>query len=92
MVDPSTGEKKPMTNDDYPLPYEFAMVGYRKGAKNWAGKTILMESGEGTRLKYKKVLTEEGTSLLGGPVDRDGDGLIYDGTARERPAPTKSEG
>jgi len=41
------------------------------------------------KLKYVKVMTAEGQKLLDGPIDHDGDGLIYDGTAREKPAPSK---
>lgn len=72
-------------NPNYPTPAEFAMVGYaRKGGfgGGWAGKTILAD----LRLHYEKVLTPEGRTIPQGPIDRDGDGLVYDGTARERPA------
>jgi hypothetical protein len=43
----------------------------------------------GLRMSYVKSLTAEGQKLLDGPIDHDGDGLIYDGTAREKPAPSK---
>jgi hypothetical protein len=32
-------------------------------------------------------LSQEGRTITQGPIDRDGDGLVYDGTAREKPAP-----
>jgi hypothetical protein len=37
---------------------------------------------------HVKVLTAEGSKILDGPIDMDGDGLIYDGTPREKPVPT----
>lgn len=85
-----------MTDDDFPIPNDFAMIGYDRrtsyeyqdatGATrtgyDWAGKTLLQDM----NLKYKKVLTAEGRAINDGPIDRDGDGLVYDGTAREKPA------
>jgi hypothetical protein len=47
----------------------------------WAGKTLM----DNMTLKYQKTLTAEGRNVLYGPIDRDGDGLVYDGTAREKP-------
>lgn len=81
---------KPITNDDFPLPNDFATIGIAsktrdsEGTSNWGGKSLM----ENLNLKYTKILTAEGRSVLDGAIDRDGDGLIYDGTAREKPAPT----
>lgn len=76
---------KDIKSDDFPIPADFANIGYTKGAKDWAGKQLL----DGLRMKYVKVLTAEGQKLLEGPIDLDGDGLVYDGTAREKPAPSR---
>jgi GNAT superfamily N-acetyltransferase len=87
---------RPMTDPDFPIPNDFAMIGYDRRTSfeyedamgntrtgyTWAGKTLLQDS----NFKYKKVLTAEGRSINAGPIDRDGDGLVYDGTAREKPA------
>ncbi len=76
-------------DSDYPTPADFAMVGYSRrkedssGETMWAGKRVM----ENMRLNYMMPLTAEGQNLLAGPIDRDGDGLVYDGTSRERPAP-----
>jgi len=88
MVDKSTGLVKDMKNPDFPFPAEFTMIGYDR-RKDWQGKpTWLGKAGLfGLAVEYVKPLTAEGRSLLSGPIDRDGDGLIYDGTGRERPAP-----
>ena len=74
-----------MKEDSFPLPAEFANIGYTAGAKEWAGKNLMASIG----MKYVKVLTPEGQKLMDGPIDHDGDGLIYDGTSREKPAPRK---
>ncbi len=74
-----------MKEDRFPLPAEFANIGYTPGAKEWAGKNLMASIG----MKYVKVLTPEGQKLMDGPIDHDGDGLVYDGTAREKPAPSK---
>jgi hypothetical protein len=47
----------------------------------WAGERLFQD----LNLKYVKILTPEGRNLFEGPIDRDGDGLVYDGTAREKP-------
>ena len=73
-----------MKEDDFPLPADFANIGYTEGAKEWVGKDLT----RGLNMKYVKVLTPEGQKLLDGPIDHDGDGLIFDGTAREKPAPS----
>lgn len=78
-----------MRNPDFPMPAEFANLGWDKRTKDvngdwdWAGKRLM----QGLVMDYVKPLTAEGRNLLSGPIDRDGDGLIYDGTGRERPAP-----
>jgi hypothetical protein len=82
---PAFGSVKDMKEDNFPLPANFANIGYTKGATTWAGKELMA----GLRMSYVKSLTAEGQKLLDGPIDHDGDGLIYDGTAREKPAPTK---
>jgi GNAT superfamily N-acetyltransferase len=83
-------------SSDVPIPNDFAMIGYDRRtaytttnamgeevtAYAWAGKTLL----QNLNLKYKKGLTAEGRSIIDGPIDRDGDGLVYDGTPREKPA------
>lgn len=74
---------KDMKEDNFPLPVEFANIGFKPGAKEWAGQMLM----GGLRMKYVKVLTAEGQKLLDGPIDHDGDGMIYDGTSREKPAP-----
>jgi GNAT superfamily N-acetyltransferase len=73
-----------MKDDGFPLPANFANIGYTPGAKEWAGKTLMAS----LNMKYVKVLTPEGQKLMDGPIDHDGDGLIYDGTSREKPAPS----
>jgi hypothetical protein len=75
---------KSMKEDGFPLPADFANIGYKEGAKDWVGKELT----RGLNMKYVKVLTPEGQKLLDGPIDHDGDGLIYDGTSREKPAPS----
>jgi GNAT superfamily N-acetyltransferase len=87
---------KSMKGGDFPIPNDFAMVGYKsrvqtgtnsatgKPEYTWAGKKLL----DNLNLKYRKVLTPEGRTLSQGPIDRDGDGLVFDGTIRERPAST----
>jgi hypothetical protein len=82
---PAWDSVKSMKEDGFPLPAEFANIGYTKGATEWAGRSLMYD----LRLKYTKSLTAEGQKLLDGPIDHDGDGLIYDGTAREKPAPSR---
>ena len=79
------------------MPADFVMIGYKdrttsdyehpftgdiKKATSWAGERLF----DSLNLDYVKILTPEGRNLFEGPVDRDGDGLVYDGTAREKPA------
>jgi GNAT superfamily N-acetyltransferase len=88
---------KDFRDENFPLPNDFLMIGYKdkttsdyehpltgetKKAVSWAGERLLQD----LNLKYVKILTPEGRNLFEGPIDRDGDGLVYDGTAREKPA------
>jgi hypothetical protein len=86
---------KEIREDNFPIPNDFAMIGYGRRTQTgvddndkpqytWAGKELLADM----NLKYRKGLTQEGRTINQGPIDRDGDGLVYDGTAREKPAPT----
>jgi GNAT superfamily N-acetyltransferase len=83
----SDGNIKDMKNDDFPKPADFARLGAKSplvaddGSSTWTGKELL----RGVYTPYVKVLTAEGSNLLAGPIDMDGDGLIYDGTPREKP-------
>jgi hypothetical protein len=81
-----------MKEDNFPTPNDFAMIGYAsrvqsgtnefgKPTYEWAGKQLLND----LNLKYRKGLTQEGRTLNQGPIDRDGDGFVFDGTAREKP-------
>jgi hypothetical protein len=87
---------KDMTSDDFPLPNDFAMIGFkdktstpyvhpitqdRKTSVSWSGERLLSDM----NLNYIQILTPEGRSLIDGPIDRDGDGMVFDGTAREKP-------
>lgn len=88
------GNMKDMRNDDFPKPYDFAKLGFDKPItlKNWDGKTRATYFGKellaNRAFYYTKALTAEGRNLLNGPIDMDGDGLVYDGTPREKPAPS----
>ena len=90
---PTWNSLKSMKEDNFPTPNDFAMIGYGNRVKvgtneygkpiyGWDGKDIL----DNLFLKYRKGLTQEGRTINQGPIDRDGDGLVYDGTAREKPA------
>jgi hypothetical protein len=89
---PTWSSIKDMKEDNFPTPNDFAMIGYRdrvqsgtnevgKPVYSWAGKDILAD----LNLKYRKGLTQEGRTINQGPIDRDGDGVVFDGTAREKP-------
>jgi GNAT superfamily N-acetyltransferase len=86
MLD-SEGRIGDMRNDDFPKPADFARLGAKSplitedGGSTWTGKELL----RGMYSPYVKVLTAEGSKILDGPIDMDGDGLIYDGTPREKP-------
>jgi hypothetical protein len=90
---------KDMKTDGFPLPKDFAMIGFvdrtttryvhpitqdNKSSFSWAGERLLSNM----NLHYVQILTPEGRNLFDGPIDRDGDGMVFDGTARERPAST----
>lgn len=89
---PKGMKMKDLKSPDFPFPAEFASLGWERrtiddfGDYDWAGKRLM----RGMVLDYRKPITAEGRNLLAGPIDRDGDGLIYDGTARERPAPANN--
>ena len=73
-------------SDNFPIPAEIANIGYTPGATDWLGKQLLRNA----NLYYKKRLqSAEAQTITEGPIDRDGDGLVYDGTPREKPAPSK---
>lgn len=92
----SFGTIKTIDSDDFPIPNDFLMIGYSdrvqinenqvtgKPVYSWVGARLL----DNLNMKYTKGLSKEGRSIIQGPIDRDGDGLVYDGTAREKPAPT----
>lgn len=87
-----------MAENDFPLPNDFATIGYSdrtstdgspsiytgkpEKSVRWAGKSLMLNQ----NFKYQKTLSAEGRNVLYGPIDRDGDGLVYDGTTREKPA------
>jgi GNAT superfamily N-acetyltransferase len=81
------GPIKDMKNDNFPKPRDFASLGAGRpitlddGTKTYSGKILLA----GKYLPYMKILTAEGQNLLSGPIDMDGDGMVYDGTPREKP-------
>jgi hypothetical protein len=90
-----TGSTKTLNSDDFPIPNDFLMIGYAdrfetgtnqitgKPVYSWAGARLL----DNLNMKYQKGLSQEGRTIQQGPIDRDGDGLVYDGTPREKPAP-----
>jgi hypothetical protein len=92
---PKYGSVKPITSDDFPIPHDFLMIGYKDrvqvGTNQFTGKPVYSWAGakllDGLHMKYQKGLSKEGRSIIQGPIDRDGDGLVYDGTPREKPAP-----
>jgi ribosomal protein S18 acetylase RimI-like enzyme len=63
----------------FPFPHEYASL---PGAKD-----VLYNE----KVHFEKVLSAEGTRLREQPIDADGDGMIFDGTARERPAPASTK-
>jgi len=89
---PTWDRVQSMKEDNFPTPNDFAMLGYGsrvqsgtndlgKPVYSWAGKDILSD----LNLKYRKGLSQEGRTINEGPIDRDGDGVVFDGTAREKP-------
>ena len=91
----SFGSIKTIDSDDFPIPNDFLMIGYadrfETGTNQFTGKPVYSWAGarllENRNMKYQKGLSQEGRSITQGPIDRDGDGLVYDGTPREKPAP-----
>jgi len=91
----SFGTIKTIDSDNFPIPNDFLMIGYSdrvqisenqftgKPVYSWAGARLL----DNLNMKYQKGLSQEGRTIQQGPIDRDGDGLVYDGTPREKPAP-----
>jgi hypothetical protein len=92
----SFGSIKTIDSDDFPIPNDFLMIGYadrfETGTNQFTGKPVYSWAGarllENRNMKYQKGLSQEGRTIQQGPIDRDGDGLVYDGTPREKPAPT----
>jgi len=92
----SFGTIKTIDSDDFPIPNDFLMIGYadrfETGTNPYTGKPVYSWAGarllDSRNMKYQKGLSKEGRSIIQGPIDRDGDGLVYDGTPREKPAPT----
>jgi hypothetical protein len=94
-VNRTFGTTRPIDSDNYPIPNDFLMIGYSareqinenqftgKPVYSWAGARLL----DNLNMKYQKGLSKEGRTITQGPIDRDGDGLVYDGTPREKPAP-----
>jgi len=52
---PAFGGVKDIKSDGFPLPAEFANIGYTEGAKDWAGKDLMAN----LRVNYVKSLTAE---------------------------------
>ena len=85
---------KPITG--MPTPAHFASIGYRdkkastsEATKDtWAGKSAMY----GLHMNYRKSLKEADSRDMNTPIDRDGDGVVFDGTPREQMAPTPSAG
>lgn len=72
-----------------PTPAHFANIGYKDKTadNNWAGKYALLDR----HMRYRKYLREADSRDVENPIDRDGDGIIFDGTPREQKAPTKND-
>jgi GNAT superfamily N-acetyltransferase len=68
-----------MSDKDFPFPDDYASLPNAKSAMY------------GERVYFEKILTPEGVRLREGAIDADGDGMIYDGTPRERPAPAAAK-
>jgi hypothetical protein len=84
--DPSQMKLNPMTNKSFPIPNDFATIGYSKGAKNWIGKTVMYD----VRMKYQKVVNAEGYNIKSKPnKDRNADGLLNTASPRETPVVPK---
>jgi hypothetical protein len=66
------------SSPDFPMPHEYASLPN--------AKSVLF----GQKVYFEKILTPEGFRIREGAIDADGDGMIFDGTPRERPAPPPS--
>jgi len=72
----------PMTNKNFPIPNDFATLGYKKGLKNWVGKEMTYDM----RMKYQKIVNSEGYNIkTKPPTDRNKDNLLFTGSPRQRP-------
>jgi hypothetical protein len=72
----------PMTNKNFPIPNDFATLGYKKGLKNWVGKEMSYDM----RMKYEKIVNSEGYNIkTKPPTDRNKDNLLFTDSPRERP-------
>jgi hypothetical protein len=72
----------PMTNNNFPIPNDFATLGYKKGLQNWVGKQMTY----GFAMKYQKIVNSEGYNIkIKPPTDRNKDNLLFTGSPRERP-------
>jgi hypothetical protein len=102
--DGSFDSVKPMTTDRFPTPAEFALIGYTKGATEWMGANVMyglrMDYKKTLTAEGRNLISSGGVNNITGyyetagsenPVDRDGDGLVFDGTAREKPVPKKTK-
>ena len=49
----------PITNDNFPIPNDFAVLGYKKGVPTWLGKTMLAD----VNMYYQKEVTPAGYNI-----------------------------
>ena len=72
----------PMTNNNFPIPNDFATLGYKKGSQDWVGKKMTY----GFAMKYQKIVNSEGYNIkTKPPTDRNKDNLLFTGSPRQRP-------
>lgn len=84
--DPSLIKFNPMTDKKFPIPNDFASLGYKRGAKNWIGKEVMYD----VRVKYQKIVNPEGYNIKTKPArDRNADGLLNTASPRETPVVPK---
>lgn len=55
----STTKFHPITNDNFPIPNDFASLGYTKGARTWIGKSMLQD----VMMKYRKEVSVAGYNI-----------------------------
>lgn len=55
----STTKFHPITNDNFPIPNDFATLGYKKGASTWVGKVMLQDA----TMKYRKEVSVAGYNI-----------------------------